>query len=112
MTGKLHGNEVWLRQCQLSEEGGFHANCVWNDTRALYEHPSEATRERYCWQTEEVDGYDCDIVAIGVFPRRHVERTPRVLLVEQTEGGQLVYHVASRSSETIVEVMASKPSVS
>ena len=40
------------------------------------------------------------------------EATPRVLLVEQTQGGQFVYHVARRSSETIVEVMASKPFVS
>ena len=109
---KLHGNEVWLRQCQLSEEGGFHANCVWNNTRALFEHPAEATKERYCWQAEEVDGLDRDIVAIGVFTRRHHERVPRVLLVEQAEGGQFTYHVAAAESEALVKEVASKPFVS
>ena len=78
----------------------------------MYEHPSEATRERYCWQTEEINGYDRSIVAIGVYPRRHLEATPRVLLVEQTKSGQLVFHVAARIKEAIVEDMASKPFIS
>lgn len=109
---KLHNNEVWIRQCQLSEEGGFHASCVWNDTRALYELNAEGFQERNCWQTEEAHGCDSDILAIGVFTRRHNERVPRVLLVEQKQGGQLVYHVAEHKEERIITTMASKPFVS
>jgi len=123
---KLHDNEIRIRKCQLSkvsknsdkkqkknkrnnvkQQGGFYSDCVWDGPRSIFKLSEEAAKERYYWQPEEIvyshpagDGPNC----IGVFPIRHSDPVPRVLLIKQDEGikKKIIYSLLVLFSTNVV----------
>jgi len=109
-TRELCRDAFWIRCSQLSKEGGYYADLVWNSARSRFDSKEQGDGEQ--WKTEGV-GFELggSPVAIGIFPMVPSDPTPWLCVAEPTKAGSVQFLVLRYESERIEEQVARAPRV-